>query len=114
MSLLDDVLADLEAEGARLESLVADLPEAGWRTATPAPGWDVATVVAHLAWTDEAAHAAATDQAAWDALVLEGVARPERAVASVALAGGAAAPDALLARWRTVGSRLAEALRGYP
>jgi len=114
MSLLDDVLADLEAEGARLESLVADLPEAGWRTATPAPGWDVATVVAHLAWTDEAAHAAATDRAAWDALVLKALADPEHAVDSAALAGGAAAPDALLARWRTARSRLAEALRGYP
>src|SRR3954447_16252201 len=114
MSLLDDVLADLEAEGARLESLVADLPEAGWRTPTPAPGWDVATVVAHLAWTDEAALAAATDKAAWDALVLEAVADPEHAVDTAAVSGGAVAPAALLDRWRTARLRLAEPLRAHP
>jgi uncharacterized protein (TIGR03083 family) len=57
MSLLETVLTDLDAEGGRLEALVADLPEDGWRTPTPAAGWDVATQVAHLAWTDEAAHA---------------------------------------------------------
>ena len=42
MSTLDDVLADLEAESAQLEALVADLDEDGWRTPTPAEGWDVA------------------------------------------------------------------------
>jgi len=114
MSLLDDVLADLAGEGARLESLVADLPEAGWRTPTPAPGWDVATQVAHLAWTDEAAFAAATDKARWDALVLEALADPEHAVDRAAIQGGLAAPAALLTRWRTARSRLAATLRDYP
>jgi len=113
-ALLDAVLDDLAAEGARLESLVADLPEAGWRTPTPAPGWDVATVVAHLAWTDEAALAAATDKAAWDALVLEALAYPEHAVDTAAVSGGAVAPAALLDRWRTARLRLAETLRAYP
>jgi uncharacterized protein (TIGR03083 family) len=50
--LLDVVLADLAAEGDRLDALVADLSDEGWRTPTPAAGWDVATQVAHLAWTD--------------------------------------------------------------
>jgi uncharacterized protein (TIGR03084 family) len=113
-ALLDGVLDDLAAEGARLESLVADLPEAGWRTATPAAGWDVATQIAHLAWTDEAAHAAATDKERWDALVLEALADPEHAIDRAASAGGAVAPEALLSRWRTARSRLAETLRGYP
>jgi uncharacterized protein (TIGR03083 family) len=53
--VLSQVLADLEAEGDRLEQLVADLDDDGWRTPTPAAGWDVATQVAHLAWTDEVA-----------------------------------------------------------
>jgi uncharacterized protein (TIGR03084 family) len=113
-SLLDDVLEDVAAEGARLEALVSDLEEPGWRTATPAPGWDVATQIAHLAWTDEAAHAAATDQERWDALVLEALADPEHAVDRAALDGGAVAPQALLSRWRTARARLAEALRAYP
>ena len=60
MSTLDDVLADLEAESAQLEALVADLDEDGWRTPTPAEGWDVAHQVAHLAWTDETAVAGTT------------------------------------------------------
>jgi uncharacterized protein (TIGR03084 family) len=113
-AVLDQVLADLAGEGARLESLVVDLPEPGWRTPTPAAGWDVATQVAHLAWTDEAAHAAATDKARWDALVLEALADPEHAVDRAAIQGGLAAPPALLTRWRTARDRLADTLRGYP
>jgi len=112
--LLDAVLDDLAAEGGRLDSLVADLPESGWRTPTPAPGWDVATQVAHLAWTDEAAIAAATDKARWDALVLEAIADPEHAMDDAAIASGSVAPSALLDRWRTTRTRLAETLRSYP
>jgi uncharacterized protein (TIGR03084 family) len=113
-SLLDGVLADLATESARLERLVADLPEAGWRTPTPAPGWDIATQIAHLAWTDEAAHAAATDKERWDALVVEALADPVRATDRAALTGGIAAPSALLSRWRTARIRLVDALRAYP
>jgi uncharacterized protein (TIGR03084 family) len=113
-SLLDTVLGDLATESGRLESLVADLPEAGWRTPTAAPGWDVATQIAHLAWTDEAAEAAATDRARWDALVLEAMADPRHATDRAALSGGVAAPSVILQRWRTARARLAETLRGYP
>ena len=75
--VLTQVLADLAAEGDRLEALVADLDDAGWHTPTPAPGWDVATQVAHLAWTDDVALKAATDKDAWDAVVLDAIADPE-------------------------------------
>jgi hypothetical protein len=67
--VLTQVLVDLEAEGDRLEQLVAGLDDDGWRTPTPAPGWDVATQVAHLAWTDVVALKAATDKEGWDAVV---------------------------------------------
>jgi uncharacterized protein (TIGR03084 family) len=113
-SLLDTVLDDLATEGSRLDALVADLPDEGWRTPTPAAGWDVATQVAHLAWTDEAAHAAATDKERWDALVLEALTDPDHAVDAAALAGGQVAPEVLLDRWRTARSRLADTLRDYP
>jgi uncharacterized protein (TIGR03084 family) len=113
-ALLEGVLADLAAEGAALEALVAELPEASWRLPTPAEGWDVATQVAHLAWTDEAALAAATDQEAWDARVLEALADPVHAVDSAALAGGAVPPADLLARWRAGRADLSAALRSYP
>jgi uncharacterized protein (TIGR03084 family) len=113
-TLRDVVLDDLATETDRLEQLVADLPEPGWRTPTPAPGWDVATQIAHLAWTDEAAYAAATDRERWDALVVEAMADPEHATDRAALTGGIASPTALLDRWRTSRTRLAETLRGYP
>ncbi|MFN8192272.1 MAG: TIGR03084 family metal-binding protein [Nocardioidaceae bacterium] len=112
--IVDAVLADLTAEGDRLEALVADLPESAWRLPTPAPGWDVATQVAHLAWTDEAALAAATDKAAWDALVLDAIADPDGIVDSAALTGGAVPPADLLARWHGARTALAAALRALP
>jgi uncharacterized protein (TIGR03084 family) len=112
--VLDGVLADLATESDRLDALVVDLPEAGWRTPTPAPGWDVATQIAHLAWTDEAARAAATDAERWDALVREVLADPEHATDGAAVAGGLAAPDSVLERWRTSRRALAETLRGLP
>jgi uncharacterized protein (TIGR03084 family) len=114
MSLLDSVLADLADESARLEALVADLPDDGWRTPTPAPGWDVATQIAHLAWTDEAASIAATDNQRWDELLLEALADPEHSVDRAALTGGIAAPPALLERWRTARERLTRTLRAFP
>ena len=114
MSLLETVLTDLDTESGRLDALVADLPEDGWRTPTPAAGWDVATQIAHLAWTDEAAHAAATDPAAWDALVLSAIEDPSGYVDSSALAGGAVPPSELLARWRAGRASLATALRAAP
>jgi uncharacterized protein (TIGR03084 family) len=110
--VLMQVLADLAAEGDRVEALVADLDEAGWRTPTPAAGWDVATQVAHLAWTDDVAVKAATDKAAWDEVVLGAIADPEGFVDSEAQAL-AKEPD-LLDRWRTGRARLREVLAAYP
>jgi uncharacterized protein (TIGR03084 family) len=112
--VLDGVLADLAAEGARLDALVADLHSADWHLPTPARGWDVATQIAHLAWTDEAARAAATDKGRWDSLVVEALADPAHTVDRAALTGGVAAPSVILARWRTARSRLAETLRVHP
>lgn len=117
MTLLDDLLADLDAESDRLRAVVADLGEAGWRTPTPAEGWTVATQVAHLAWTDEAAAAAARahlDQAPWDAIVLAGMADPEHFVDHGAHELAALAPADLLARWDAARTGLAEALRSVP
>ena len=114
MSRLDEVLADLDAEGDRLEALVVPLDDAGWRTPTPAPGWTVAHQVAHLAWTDEGALAAATDKEAWDAIVLAALADPDGFVDKAAEAGAAATPAELLARWRTSRAALAKTLRDLP
>jgi uncharacterized protein (TIGR03084 family) len=114
MNLLETVLTDLATESERLDALVADLPEGGWRTPTPAEGWDVATQIAHLTWTDEAALAAATDKEAWDTLVLEALADPEGYADQSALTAGAVPPAELLARWRSGRATLAATLRGLP
>ena len=110
--VLAAVLADLAAEGDRLEALVAGLDEAGWRTPTPAAGWDVAAQVGHLAWTDETALAAATDGARWDAVVTEAVTDPGSYVDQQALL--AAQDRDLATRWRASRRDLAAALASYP
>jgi uncharacterized protein (TIGR03084 family) len=110
--VLTQVLADLEAEGDRLERLVADLDDEGWRAPTPAPGWDVATQVAHLAWTDEVAVKAATDKDAWDAVVLGAIADPTGYVDAQALA--IAREPGLLDRWRRSRADLRAALVAMP
>ncbi|GGF48800.1 TIGR03084 family protein [Marmoricola endophyticus] len=114
MSVLESVLADLTAEGDRLDAVVADLDAGAWRTPTPAAGWDVATQVAHLAWTDHVATLAATDEEGWDAVVTEAVGDPDRFVDAQAEAWGAGDPAVLLARWRTGRASLADALRSVP
>ena len=117
MTLLDDLLADLTAEGNRLRDAVAGLPDSageGWRTPTPALGWEVATQVAHLAWTDEAATAAATDKQAWDALVEQALGDPEGFVDSEAHRLGALPPAELLDRWDRARAALSAALRDHP
>lgn len=117
MSLLDDLLADLTAEGDRLRAVVADLDEAAWATDTPAAGWSVATQVAHLAWTDETAVAAARahlDQAAWDAIVLAAMADPTGFVDTGAHELATLSASDLLTRWDDARAALPAALREFP
>lgn len=114
MSLLDDLLEDLRAEGDQLWSAVAGLDAEGWATPTPAPGWTVATQIAHLAWTDEVAVAAATDPDAWDAIVAEALEDPTGYVDAQAHQVAQLAPEALLARWGRARDGLRAALREHP
>jgi len=118
MSLLDDVLTDLAAEGDELDAAVAGLDDAGWRTPTPAEGWDIATQVAHLAWTDEAAclavAASAGDTEGWDALVLAAIADIDGFVDQSAAEGAKAPAGELLDHWRTGRIALRKALHGVP
>ena len=117
MTLLDDLLADLSAEGDALRAVVADLDDAGWRTPTPAEGWDVATQIAHLLWTDETAATAAgslEDKAPWDALVLLAIEDPAGFVDAEAFRVAKQSPDELLSQWDTSRTTLQEALRALP
>ncbi|MDO7868054.1 TIGR03084 family metal-binding protein [Nocardioides jiangxiensis] len=122
--VLDEVLGDLQAESAYVESLLADLDEQGWRTATPAEGWDVATTIAHLLWTDEASVKAIAgtllvngdaDKEPWDALVMDAFADPSGFVDTAALTIAKTHTGAeLLERWQASKQALAAALRSVP
>ncbi|WP_224285699.1 maleylpyruvate isomerase family mycothiol-dependent enzyme, partial [Streptomyces sp. LS1784] len=65
--VLGGLLADLRAESAVLDDLVAGLPPEGWARPTPAEGWTVAHQIAHLAWTDDWTVLAARDPEGFDA-----------------------------------------------
>ncbi|CQD09025.1 wyosine base formation [Mycobacterium lentiflavum] len=47
-----DVLDGLFAVWDSIDALLAGLPEADWRAATPLPGWDVQGVVSHIIGTE--------------------------------------------------------------
>jgi uncharacterized protein (TIGR03084 family) len=113
-AVLEQVLADLTAEGDALEATVSPLHEPGWRTPVPAEGWDIATTIVHLAWTDECAIAAGTDKAAWDALVLQAIDNPQGFVDEEAFAGAKAPAAEILARWQATRPALLAMLRNYP
>jgi uncharacterized protein (TIGR03084 family) len=64
-----DVVADLTAEQDALESVLASLDDAAWRSPSAAPGWSVTDVVLHLAQTEEAVVATVRDEVTpqmWD------------------------------------------------
>jgi uncharacterized protein (TIGR03084 family) len=119
MNILEEVLADLKAEGKAVESLVADLTEEQWRTLTPAEGWDIATTIAHLLWTDEASVLAIEgttgDKEPWDALIMKAFENPDGFVDNAALSLAKDLTGAeLLARWRGSRSALDARLRVVP
>ena len=58
---LQDLCADLAAEHAALDAVVADLDDAAWDTPTASPRWAVRDQIGHLAYFDEAAVKAVTD-----------------------------------------------------
>jgi uncharacterized protein (TIGR03084 family) len=100
-----EVAADLVAEQAALDAVVADLSDEQWRLPTPSPGWTVADQIGHLTYFDGTAALAVTDPEAFTASIAEIVAAPD---------GGAEltlhrhlAPAELLAAWRDGRERLA-------
>ncbi len=119
MSVLDDVLADLTAEGDQLRAAVAGLDAGRWSAPVPAEGWTIATTVAHLLWTDGVAvlaTAAHTPEGkeAWDEVVLEAIADPAGFVDVGAHALAQVDPATLLVRWDAGRVALAAALRDLP
>lgn len=107
------VTADLVAEQAALDAVVAPLTDEQWELATPSPRWAVRDQIGHLAFFDETAALAITDP--------EGFIAHREAFVGAAFASAEAADDAtigpsremnpttLLAHWRTHRSALADA-----
>lgn len=58
---LPALLADLAAESADLDTVLAPLEPDRWALPTPAEGWTIADQVSHLAYFDETATLAVTD-----------------------------------------------------
>ncbi|MGW0042784.1 TIGR03084 family metal-binding protein [Rhodococcus sp. NPDC003348] len=114
MAELETVVADLLAEGAGLDALVADLEVGGWRTATPAPGWTIAHQIGHLAWTDRAALLSVTDPDAFAESLTAAWANPTGFVDEGAEAEARRPPAELLADWRAGRDALAKALAEVP
>ncbi|WP_375480714.1 TIGR03084 family metal-binding protein [uncultured Jatrophihabitans sp.] len=108
------LVADLAAEGAALDALVAELPGPQWARPTPAAGWTVAHQIGHLAWTDEVATLAATDPARFRQVV-DGAEQDAYGVVDAAAEERAGVPPAqLLATWRAGRVALGEALLAVP
>ncbi|HTZ08778.1 MAG TPA: TIGR03084 family metal-binding protein [Acidimicrobiales bacterium] len=109
---VEETTADLEAEHAELDALVAPLAEPGWALATPAPGWAVRDQISHLAFFDEAATRALVDPArfAVEAEALLGAAGDPM---EEHLRRGRAVPGAaVLAWWRRARTAMVGAVGG--
>jgi len=108
-----EVLADLDAESASVDAMVADLPEPEWAKPTPAAGWTISTQIAHLAWTDSITLLAATDPDTFYAKLSEAAENLDGYVDRGA-AEFMAPPAELLARWRDGRAELIAALAAVP
>lgn len=107
---LDPLLADLAAEHAALDAVVAPLPPERWDLATPAPGWSVRTQVSHLTYFDEQAALARLQPAAYEAG--RDAALADRSTFDTAGPYAALPVDELLARWRASRAALGAAFAG--
>jgi uncharacterized protein (TIGR03084 family) len=111
---LQEIVADLRAESAELDALVAPLAADRWAASTPAAGWTIAHQIGHLLWTDRVALTAVTDEPAFAGLLEIAAANPVGFVDAGADELAATAPAELLADWRTTRARLHDALLAVP
>lgn len=106
MTTVNEVAADLRAEQAALDAIVAELSDEQWRIETPSAGWTVADQIGHLTYFDGAAATAVVDPDAFTASVQELVASPDGGDALTL--GRDRSPAELLAAWRSNRQRLAD------
>jgi uncharacterized protein (TIGR03084 family) len=114
VSSQNNVYADLMAEGAALDAVVADLHPAQWALPTPAPGWTIAHQIAHMASVCGLVAAAASDPAAFGAKIAGATDDFDAAVGALLRPYLADAPDVLLERWRDERNAATRALAAAP
>jgi uncharacterized protein (TIGR03084 family) len=106
MTDVHEVAADLQAEQAVLDAVVAELSDEQWQLDTPSAGWTVADQIGHLTYFDGAAATAVTDPDAFTASFEELLASPDGGDALTL--GRDRSPAELLAAWRANRQRLAD------
>lgn len=102
---MGSICADLAAEHAALDAVVADLTEAQWATRTPAAGWDVRDTIVHIVQADEAGYLAVADPEAFERAKAEVMAGGLEAFGSGRGRSGAET----LAWWRDTRRRMLDA-----
>jgi uncharacterized protein (TIGR03084 family) len=113
MSTLDDIVADLSAEHAELDRMIANLADDVWERPTHAPGWAVRDQVAHLAYFDEQAALAMRDTDAFHETARE-LASADPDLPPYIPRGRALKPQELLAWWRDASSTLVARAKEMP
>ncbi|KJK58376.1 TIGR03084 family metal-binding protein [Saccharothrix sp. ST-888] len=114
MTVSRDVIADLAAEGAEVDHLVADLTDAEWELPTPAEGWTIAHQVAHLAATFRMAATAAGQPALFEAQLGQMGPDFNAAIQAVLMPYLASPRSGLLAKWRAERDGAERALAAVP
>ena len=109
-----DAVAALAADAAEFDRLVADIDDAAWARATPAPGWTVAHQVGHVAFVFRIAGLAAAQPAAFTAMTASIGGDFDRAVNAGLTEYLAVPPAQLLARWRAERDASVAALAAVP
>ncbi|TDV41039.1 TIGR03084 family metal-binding protein [Actinophytocola oryzae] len=109
-----DVIADITAEAADFEGLVAGIDEAAWALPTPAPGWSVAHQVGHLAFIFRLAGAAAAEPQVFKAMVERASGDFDAAVNASLESYLGDPPEVLLNRWRDERDTAIKALAAVP
>lgn len=106
MTDVHEVAADLQAEQAALDAVVAELSDDEWELPTPAEGWTVGDQIGHLTYFDGAAATAVTDPDAFQASILDLVNAADGGDALTL--GREKTPLQRLASWRGNRRRLAD------
>ena len=103
---LAPLIADLAAEHAALDLIVASIDEPAWDRPTPSEGWSVRDQIGHLTFFDSAATRSVTDPAAFVAERDGAMGDVDGYVAAAEVRVRTAAPATLLADWRSGRQRL--------